>query len=331
MNKNILFVDDELSVLDGFRRMLHDREAEWEMRFVSSSTEAHDIVSKLNFDVIVLDVKLPGKGGLELLEEWKRGDSRHDFEVIMLTGLEDEGLKRKVLDLGATDLLNKPVSKDDLIARLENVLRMKSYRESLLQRTVELEKEVERREKAENDLKRAYHKLEDVNAMLKKLAVQDQLTGLFNRRVFDEKLNEYSNLSERSGQPLSCLICDLDHFKLINDTYGHQAGDYILSNIAGILAKGIRKSDIITRYGGEEFAALFPNTPLKNVLVLAEKLRKSVNDATLSFEGNDLHITISIGVSIGYNKSNLNDQLLKAADLALYRAKSLGRNRVCSM
>ena len=142
MNKNILFVDDEPSVLDGFRRMLHGKESEWEMRFVSSSTEAYNIASKFSFDVIVLDVKLPGKGGMELLEEWKTGDSRHDFEVIMMTGLEDEGLKRRALDLGATDLLNKPVSKDDLIARLENVLRMKSYRESLLQRTVELEEEV---------------------------------------------------------------------------------------------------------------------------------------------------------------------------------------------
>ncbi len=337
MKRNILFLDDEPQVLAGIRRMLHGKAAEWDMAFVSTSVEAQRLVEEQQFDAVVLDVKLPGKAGLELLAEWKGGESKRDFEVIMLTGLGDKELKRQALDLGAADLLNKPVSKEDLIARLENILRMKHHRDSLLQQTGEfkrtneqLKEEIERRKKVEESLKKAHRRLRKKNELLRMISIQDKLTRIFNRRFFDQKLEEYSRLSERFGQPLSCIIADLDHFKLVNDTFGHQVGDYVLKNIAKILDRTIRKTDIIARYGGEEFVVLLPNTCLKDALNLAEKLRMSIESARMSYKGINLHIEISLGVSTGQTGDSLGDNLVKKADNALYEAKRLGRNRVCS-
>ena len=337
MKGKILFVDDEPIVLDSIRRMLHDKRSDWDMTFVNTSDDALTLARERQFDLVVLDQKLPGRTGLELLAEWKGGESRCDFEVIMLTGVEDNELKRRALDLGATDLLSKPVTKENLIARLESVLRMKSFRDTLLQRAEEfkqtnelLKMEIELRKRMEGSLKKAHRKLKEKNKLLREVSIHDQLTRIYNRRFFDQKLEEYSRLSERFGQPLSCIMADIDHFKVVNDSYGHQAGDYVLRNIAGILEDGIRRTDIIARYGGEEFVVLLHNTYLKDAVNLAEKLRMAVESAKMSYKGLGLRVTISMGVSDSRSGADLRDNLIRKVDGALYQAKKRGRNRVCS-
>lgn len=178
------------------------------------------------------------------------------------------------------------------------------------------------------DLKNAL--LEKKNQALEQLAISDQLTGLFNRRYFDEKLNEYSNLMMRIEQPLSCLMADIDHFKNLNDTYGHQAGDQVLAAIARILRDSSRKTDICARYGGEEFIMLLPNTTSENAFLHAEEIRLKIQDSSIRFDSKSLRVTLSIGVGVGEKESDLFEALVKTADRALYRAKESGRNRVVS-
>ena len=149
MKKRILFVDDEPNVLNGLRRLLHGQRDVWDMSFVTSADEALELVARKLPDAIVTDINMPGKSGLELLAELKGADATREIEVAMLTGLKEQDLKRRALELGATDLLNKPVHRDDLIARLNSMLRMKCYRETLHAQAEALKEELIRSQKME--------------------------------------------------------------------------------------------------------------------------------------------------------------------------------------
>jgi len=149
VKKRVLFVDDEPNVLSGLRRMLRDKAGEWEMAFAANADEADRLLAERPFDAAVLDVMMPGRSGLELLAEMKASPATRDVEVVILTGLQDRALKRRALDLGAADLLNKPVEKEDIIARLNSVLAMKSFREELQAKNAALEEELVRSQKME--------------------------------------------------------------------------------------------------------------------------------------------------------------------------------------
>lgn len=169
----------------------------------------------------------------------------------------------------------------------------------------------------------------EVEEKLLRLATTDSLTGLFNRRVFMETAGNELERSIRYGRPLSMLMLDIDHFKRVNDTYGHDAGDDVLKFLSGIGLKLLRGMDCFARIGGEEFAVLLPDTPLGGAISVAERMREEVEKTEMTTRSGNLYITISIGVS------NLNEEIsdlesmLKAADVALYAAKRDGRNRVC--
>ena len=149
MARRILFVDDEANVLDSLRRMLHDQIKSWDMDFAISANEATALMAENQYDAVVLDVNLPGKDGLKLLSEMKTNKKTRDIEVIMLTGLQDESLKRQALNIGAADLLSKPASKEDLIARLNSVLRIKTYRDELKAQKAALEHHLAQSQKME--------------------------------------------------------------------------------------------------------------------------------------------------------------------------------------
>jgi len=180
----------------------------------------------------------------------------------------------------------------------------------------------------EEKVKSRTRELQHKNILLEELSIRDDLTQLYNRRFFGEKLREYSFLAERFEHPLSCIMCDIDHFKEFNDTFGHQAGDYILYSIANILTKNIRRTDIIARYGGEEFVIILPNTDLEVAVTLAEKLRVAIETTDLKYRGKLLKCTASFGVGSGFGEKMLHDTLVHQADEALYVAKGTGRNKV---
>ena len=171
--------------------------------------------------------------------------------------------------------------------------------------------------------------LSQKNIELENLAIHDELTKLYNRRYFNVKLKEYSLLAKRLRYPLTCIMADIDFFKKCNDTYGHQAGDLVLEKFAGLLSDYTRRTDICARYGGEEFVILLPNTPLKNGVRLAEKIRKNIEKLKIDYEGVTINITASFGVACGEDEVKLGESLVRMSDDSLYEAKQNGRNQVC--
>jgi diguanylate cyclase (GGDEF)-like protein len=166
---------------------------------------------------------------------------------------------------------------------------------------------------------------------LQRFSYEDSLTGLKNRRFFDELFAHESALAQRNGQPLSLLLIDIDHFKQFNDTYGHPAGDGVLRMVADLLRQQFRESDTVCRYGGEEFLVMMPQAPLAEAAERAEELRQSISRATCLEKGVDLgKITVSVGVASWPESTELMSNLIRQADQALYRAKAGGRDKVTS-
>lgn len=162
-----------------------------------------------------------------------------------------------------------------------------------------------------------------------RMTIMDGLTNVHNKRYLLETLEREIPRAIRHQRPLSLCMFDLDHFKQVNDTYGHIAGDYVLKEVAGVVRSRLRPDDVIARYGGEEFAVLLPETDLKGAQVIAEELRKLVADRVFEFEGESIPVTISIGCTQLRGEDDAM-KLIKAADVKLYEAKRGGRNRVCT-
>ncbi|MCX7015536.1 MAG: GGDEF domain-containing protein [Candidatus Sumerlaeota bacterium] len=167
------------------------------------------------------------------------------------------------------------------------------------------------------------------DAELYSMATVDSLTGVHNKFYFQREFQRELKRAERGSNPLALVFCDLDHFKRVNDTYGHLAGDFILRKLGEILLSSMREYDICARYGGEEFAVALPGTSLEGALAVAERLRARVAERPFDYQGHAIPITISIGVAVLDGTMDSAEALLHAADKALYEAKSLGRNRVC--
>ena len=161
--------------------------------------------------------------------------------------------------------------------------------------------------------------------------MRDGLTGIYNRRHLDKRLAEEFERSRRYGRSLSLIVCDIDFFKKVNDTYGHNCGDFILKAVAGTIGSSIRKTDFFARFGGEEFCCLLPETDLASAMVVAEKFRREIEAMDNVFQGTNVKVTISLGVSEQRESMPTPQAFFEKADQALYRAKKTGRNRVVSM
>lgn len=173
--------------------------------------------------------------------------------------------------------------------------------------------------------------LQQTISELTELSLRDPLTALFNRRGFSERLIEELSRARRYGAPLSLMMVDIDHFKSINDQYGHAIGDVAIGHVARLLVRDRRVSDIVARYGGEEFVLLLPHTPLEGALTLAERLRYQIEQSPYRSGRGEDRLTISLGVGTYHPSMREPSDLVEAADRALYRSKQGGRNRVTAV
>lgn len=177
--------------------------------------------------------------------------------------------------------------------------------------------------------RRFMRELSFAQSELEKSACTDSLTGLFNRKTAEIRFKEEISRHNRTGEPLSCLMLDVDHFKSVNDNHGHQIGDMALVEVARIVSELSRQADVVFRYGGEEFLVLLTNTPLQSALIIAERMRIKVEEETANLRDGSLSVTISCGV-VEYCDNESVEKFIGRADAALYRAKDNGRNRVCT-
>ncbi len=259
-------------------------------------------------DLILLDVMLPKLDGFEVARRIKADPRLPFIPVIMQTALDTTEDKVVGLDSGADDYITKPINFDELEARMRSLLRIKS-----------LQTQVERQKGA----------LEAINDQLVRIAQTDALTGIDNRRRLEERLDETFAHAVRLGEPFSVVMCDLDKFKSVNDTYGHQAGDDVLRQFAQLLQEQAREVDRVGRYGGEEFLIILPGTTVEAAMGVADRVRRAVEACTFTFDDTAIKRTMSCGVA-AWPHPQLRDvwSLMRAADEALYRAKAGGRNRV---
>lgn len=262
-------------------------------------------------DLILLDIILPGIDGYEVARRIRSMEKPGEWTpIIFLTSLtRDEDLERGI-EAGGDDYLLKPVSEVVLGAKVRAMQRIVRMRYSLLVLT---------------------RKLDSANRELTRLSAVDGLTGIANRRQFDEALAREWRRCQRAGEPLSMLMGDVDFFKQYNDRYGHQAGDECLRTVAGCLLEKLRRpADIVARYGGEEFAVILPDTGFEGAMRVAEAMRSGVQSLSLPHEGSTFGVvTASFGVATMLpERADGMPNLLSAADWALYEAKRHGRNCV---
>lgn len=295
----IVVVEDEAS----YREVLSQTLASngYEVKTASDGASGLVLIRRWSPDAVVLDWVLPVMDGGTLTRTIK-SDPALKRVFVIIASARGEGLMRaEGIEIGADDYLVKPIETKELLARLRNGLLMK----------------------------RLQMELEDKNRELEQLTVTDPLTSLPNRRAFDKGLQRELLRAHRYGDPLVLGILDIDKFKVINDTYGHEIGDEVLREIGRRLHGALPDGDEIARIGGEEFGLILPRTATSDALELAEQVRRVIGETPFSTSEGELEVTVSIGAAcaggeIGYDEH----ELFKSADEALYRSKSGGRNRV---
>ncbi len=295
MSQSILIVDDNTGMIQLMARMLKGLAC---LRFATRGDEALQLMREDPPDLVLLDAEMPGLSGYQVCEAMRSDAALTDIPVIFVTGHGETDAEVRGLETGAVDFITKPVNEALLLARVRTQLRVKTMSDEL-----------------------------------RRMATTDGLTGLLNRRHFDELMRREWQRSVRHGTPLALLMADVDHFKRYNDSYGHPAGDACLQSVAQALASvAKRPADQVGRLGGEEFAVLLPDTDLAGGQQVAEQAVQAVRELTLPHVGSLTaeHVTISVGVAV----LGLQDvahlelhSLYNAADHALYQAKANGRNR----
>lgn len=267
-------------------------------------------------DLIMLDIFLPDASGIEVCRRIKADPRTCDIPVIMITGSTDEEHLQLAFDVGAMDYIEKPFKGVELLARIRSALRLKS--------------EIEQRKRQARELIAVAEQLKQANEQLRQLSFHDALTGLHNRRYFDEFLEREFKRAQRAGTGLALIMIDIDYFKAYNDRFGHQTGDECLRQVAATFALvAHRSNDLVARYGGEEFVIVLPDTAQAGTLVIAENLRQMVEALRLPHPDSPFGVvTISAGVAVRHPKPKEQaNRLIEAADMALYHSKRAGRNR----
>jgi two-component system cell cycle response regulator len=308
---NILVVDDDPTVCLVLQKLLSA--AGHTVRLARDGHEGLALALQYQPQLVITDLMMAQHDGLQLIRNLRQTEFGRSIYIMVLTILDDEDKLAEAFDCGADDYLTKPVENKPLLARLKAGMRMIREQQTLRQE--------------QEELRRRLLELSIANQRAQEAALTDVLTGLYNRRHAMERLAQEWAEAERGHRPLCLLALDIDHFKSVNDTHGHDTGDAALRQFAEILRVYSRTPDVPCRFGGEEFLLIAPDTPLEGALNLAERIRLAVQDKPLLAGEVSLRLTVSIGVAEKSARHANIDQLIKAADEALYHAKQNGRNR----
>lgn len=298
----VLIVDDSPTIRMSLTRFIKDEFIPVE---AANGDEAIEhILGDERIEVVLTDLSMPGLDGYGLVAKIRDSvvPRIQNLPVIVVTAADDTAAREKAFKAGANDFIAKTSDRVELLARL----------------------------RAHRKLAQTIRQLEISQRELREQANTDNLTGLPNRRFFDQIATKEMSLMRRQKEYFAVLMMDIDHFKSINDTYGHAAGDYVLVQVGRILSQTIREEDMVARIGGEEFVVASPYTNRLAAIVLAERLRKAVEDLDIEFDGNQIPVTISIGIALMPQAGETLGDVLAAADERLYVAKQSGRNRFCA-
>ncbi len=294
----ILIVDDDEAIREAMQEYLEMEE--FYTRTLPSAEEAIDFLKNNLIDILVTDIRMLGMDGLELTDRVKK---EYDTDVIVMTGYSSEHSYEEAISKGASDFIFKPVRFEELTLRIKRVLK---ERQLAKDRDQMVEK-------------------------LKKLAITDGLTKLYNSRFFYKQLELEVDRLNRYNHSLSLLIIDIDHFKEYNDTFGHLEGDKVLIKLGEVIRSCLRRMDTAHRYGGEEFTVILPETACEEATVVADRIKTSIEAETFTpILGENVTITVSIGVT-EYQPDERMSSFVQRADQALYLSKNKGRNQISTL
>lgn len=296
MNYKILVVDDTKENIEILNELLGE---EYDVLSALDGEFAIEIANEDKPDLILLDVMMPGMDGFSVCKVLQFNDNTKDIPIIFITAKTDDKSIEDGYEIGGADYITKPFRPIELLAKVKRELKMQEL----------------------------IHRLEQSKEELKMLASIDPLTGLYNRRYFLETSKNIINIAQREKIELSILMLDIDHFKSINDTYGHDVGDDVLKVFTNTISEHVRKSDLVCRWGGEEFLVLLYNTNIEYSLTISEKMRHETELLCIKVKTEqEIKITTCIGISKVVSDI---ESAINRADEALYEAKENGRNRIC--
>ena len=295
MENKILIVEDDVVI----SKLVYEFLSRFGFQAISASSaeEAEKILEKEEIHIVLTDVKLPGIDGITFTKNVKK---KYNLDVVITTGYSSEYFYEDAINYGASDLIFKPIRFNELMLRINRVIRERAL-------INERDKMIER---------------------LKKLSIQDPLTELFNSRHFYAQLGDEIQRSERYLHPLALIFIDIDHFKAINDTYGHMVGDQALLLIAKKMQASLRSQDTAYRFAGDEFTIILPETTSDNAKFVADRIKAEMEKESLVIREQKIaKITLSMGVA-EYQRNEKKEQFVHRADVTMYEAKKKGRNSI---
>jgi two-component system cell cycle response regulator len=334
---NLLIVDDNEVHLDLMVEILKE-DKRYDLFRALSGEEALEVMANNDIQIVILDVVMPGMDGYEVCRQIRRKYRLKPIQIVMISGFNHKNDLDELLELGADDFIGKPITALELQARLKAALiRLRDQTEvyGALQGEPQPEGKNLSTLVAENiQLRQEYHKVRRINEelqeschQLEQLASLDTLSGLLNRRTLFKRIEIEIERTNRLDWPLTGIMIDIDHFKRVNDNYGHQCGDMVIQEIGSRLNKSLRKYDYAGRYGGEEFFVIFSNTTAETAHSIAERFRTEMEQTQFTCGDQVFNVTVSIGVA-QYNPGELPDRWISHADGVMYQAKQRGRNQV---
>lgn len=295
---SILIVDEQERVMERIAKAL---DGVGELSFMAGGDDAAERAREKNFDLIIVSLTMRDTDGLRVCSKLRSFDETRHVPILVMVDDGNTKLLVRALEMGVNDYVVRPVDKQEFLARVKTQLKRKRFADKLWEN---------------------FH-------LSMQLATTDAVTGLYNRHYLTSHMDTRMQSAQKQGKALSVLMMDIDHFKSVNDTYGHAVGDLVLKEFATRIGRNIRGVDLAARYGGEEFVVMMPETPTDWAQMIGNRLREEVAENAFDFDLKEgpISITVSIGVATSID-GQTPGQLLEAADKALYEAKAAGRNQV---
>ncbi len=294
----ILIVDEQERVMERIAKAL---DGVGELSFMAGGDDAAERAREKNFDLIIVSLTMRDTDGLRVCSKLRSFEETRHVPILVMVDDGNTKLLVRALEMGVNDYVVRPVDKQEFLARVKTQLKRKRFADKLWEN---------------------FH-------LSMQLATTDAVTGLYNRHYLTSHMDTRMQAAQKHGKDLSVLMMDIDHFKAVNDTYGHAVGDLVLKEFATRIERNIRGVDLAARYGGEEFVVMMPETPTDWATMIGNRLREEVSDNSFDFELKEGAISITVSIGVATSKDGQTPaQLLEAADKALYEAKAAGRNKV---